>query len=379
MKELKEKIKVEIKRIFKEETEAGRFSILKEEDVDLLAQIVMSEVLIKKIKSENFRAFDEHVERRSADLIFIAAPTGAGKDTLVRKIAHDNPEKKYVVLNMDMFRSYYIYFKQYLLEKYPQGLTDRTFATQTNGFSYEIYYTIQRLILENFPGTDVIITGTIREIDWVEETFRVFKADTYTEYTTKMYGLAVPKKICAISAIERYLYSIKRYAPGTARYVSSEYYSDTTDNYIKNFGYFEEMVASKEGILDVIEVYKRSARQNDFNEDTMLYTSDVSRRKHPNITMTAKQVVAEIINYDADIGLLKLASLLDRIALVKDYLMEQGLYKEVLCAVHEFASKETGRKPSTMIEKQVEDKMKPTGSGVGGDDGETGKYPGCDD
>ena len=113
MKELKEKIKVEIKRIFKEETEAGRFSVLKEEDVDLLAQIVMSELLIKKIKSENFRASDEHVERRKAELIFIAAPTGAGKDTLVRKISHDNPDRKYIILNMDMFRSYYVYFKKY--------------------------------------------------------------------------------------------------------------------------------------------------------------------------------------------------------------------------------------------------------------------------
>lgn len=379
MKELKEKIKVEIKRIFKEETEAGRFSVLKEEDVDLLAQIVMSELLIKKIKSENFRASDEHVERRKAELIFIAAPTGAGKDTLVRKISHDNPDRKYIILNMDMFRSYYVYFKKYLLERYPEGLTDRTFANQTNGFSYEIYYTIQRLVLENFPGTDVIITGTIREIDWVEETFRVFKADPYTEYTTKMYGLAVPKKVCAISAIERYLYSIRVHAPGTARYVNAEYYSDTTDNYIKNFGYFEELVASGSGVLDVIEVYRRSTRQNDFSEDTLLYSSDFSRMKCHNVTMTAKQIVAEIINYDADIGLLKLASLLDRVAFMKEYLVGQDLYKEVLVAIYEFAPKETGMRPSNAIERQIENKMKSQGTRVGEDDGESGKYPGCDD
>ena len=379
MKELKEKDKVEIKRIIKEETEAGRLSDLKDEDVDLLAQIVMSELLVKKIKSENFRASNEQVERRQADLIFIAAPTGAGKDTLVRKISHDNPDKKYIVLNMDMFRSYYVYFKEYLLGVYPDGLTDRTFATQTNGFSYEIYYTIQRLVLENFPGTNVIITGTIREIDWVEETFKVFKADPYTEYTNKMYGLAVPKKICAVSAIERYLYSIKRYAPGTARYVNAEYYSDTTDNYIRNFGYFEDMVNSGSGILDVIEVYKRSIRQSDFSEDTLLYSSIPSRRKYPTMTLTAKQIVAEIINYDTDIGLIKLASLLDKVAIEKDYLMEQGLYKEVLCAIHEFASKETGRKPSTAIEKKVEEKMNPTGTGVGEDEGSSPKYPGSDD
>ena len=60
-------------------------------------------------------------------------------------------------------------------------------------------------------------------------------------------------------------------------------------------------------------------------------------------------------------------------------MIAQGLYKEVLCAIYEFASKETGIKSSIAIEKLVEDKLKPPGSGVGEDDGETGKYPGCDD
>ena len=32
-------------------------------------------------------------------MIFVAAPTGAGKDTLVRKLTSQNPDKNYVVLN----------------------------------------------------------------------------------------------------------------------------------------------------------------------------------------------------------------------------------------------------------------------------------------
>ena len=95
--------------------------------------------------------------------------------------------------------------------------------------------------------------------------------------------------------------------------------------------------------------------------------------------MTAKQIVTEIINYDADIGLLKLASLLDRVTIMKDYLLGQDLYKEVVIAIHEFAPKETGMRPSNVIEKKIEDEMKPQRSGVGEDDGESGKYPGCDD
>lgn len=375
MKELREKIKVEIKRIFKEERADGRFSILADEDADLLVQIVISELLTKKIKEENFRANDEEVERKKGDLIFIAAPTGAGKDTLVRKIAHDNSDKKYVVLNMDMFRSYYVYFENYLLSKYPGGLTDRTFATQTNGFSYEIYYTIQRLLLENFPGTNIIITGTIRETEWVEETLRVFKNSPYTDYTNKMYGLAVPKKVCAVSAIERYLCSIKKYAPGTARYVSSDYYSDTTENFVRNFGYFERLLHSGSGLLNVIEVYKRSVRQTDFSEDTLLYSS---RTAKVSAAASAEQVVAEIVNFDVDIGLIKFASLLDRVADLKEYLIEQGLYKELLLEIHALAERENGNKPLTHSVIPTENKVVRISGGLGGDDGDNSKYPGSD-
>lgn len=376
MDKLKEKIKNEIKRIFKEEKESGRFSILSPDsnsDVDLLLQILMSEFLIQKVKKENFRESDQEIEKRKADFVFIAAPTGAGKDTLVRKVIHDNPDKKYVVLNMDMFRSYYGYFFEYLLENWPNGLTDKTFATQTNGFSYEIYYTMQRLLLENFPGTNIIITGTIRETDWVEETFRVFKSTPYTEYTNKLFALAVPKKICEISVIQRYLASISLDKPGTARYVSVDYYNDTIENYINNFAYFESILNSARGIIDTVEVYKRSNGINDYNEDTLLYTSDVTRRKSHDIQMTASQIVAEIVNHDVDIGPLKIADLVDTVELMRNYLIEQGLYREILCALQalnrrECTSKQT-REPNTTVDKNKSE----DGNGNGQ------KYPGSDD
>lgn len=368
----KEKIKLEIRRILKEETEYGRFLVLTDRDVDLLTQIVVSEIMAGNIKPENFRSSSQNVEKRNAELIFIAAPTGAGKDTLVRKVAHDNADKKYVVLNMDMFRHYFPVFENYLREKYPEGLTDRTFAIQTNEFSYEIYYTMQRLLLENFPGTNIIITGTIRETSWVEETFSIFKSNTYTDYTNKLFALAVPKKVCEISAIERYLCSIKIYDPGTARYVSNDYYSDTTENFIANLKYFENTLDSRKGIIDVIEVYKRSARQNDFNEDTLLYTSDASKRKNPKVLMSANQVVAEILNYDCDVGFLKIATLLDRVESMRDYLIQQGVYREILMALQSLNKRENSSKSTQKINVSVK-KIDEDGN----NDGE--KYPGSED
>ena len=374
MDKLKEKIKGEIKRIFREERESGRFSILSSDsssDVDLLLQILMSEFLIQKVKKENFRESDEDIEKRKAEFVFIAAPTGAGKDTLVRKVIHDNPDKKYVVLNMDMFRSYYGYFFEHLLANWPNGLTDRTFAKQTNGFSYEIYYTMQRLLLENFPGTNIIITGTIRETDWVEETFRVFRSTPYTEYTNKLFALAVPKKICEISVIQRYLASITLDKPGTARYVSVDYYNDTTANYIKNFEYFERILNSGIGIIDTVEVYKRSNGINDYNEDTLLYTSDVTRRRTPNVSISASQIVAGIVNQDVDIGPLKIADLVDTVELMKNYLIEQGLYREILCALQALNRRESIEKQARVSDTTINDKEE------GNSDNQ--KYPGSDD
>ena len=75
---------------------------------------------------------------------------------------------------MDKFRHYYPVFLERIKVDYPDGMKDKDFAAQTNGFAYEIYYTMQRLLLENFPGTNIIITGTIRDYEWVEETFKRF-------------------------------------------------------------------------------------------------------------------------------------------------------------------------------------------------------------
>ena len=125
----------------------------------------------------------------SAEMIYLGAPTGAGKDTLVRKIIIDNSDKNYVVLNMDIFRHYH---NEILFSN--KRISDIDFAKQTNQTSYELYYIIQEIILREFPGTNVIVTGTMRDIEWVKEIIERYKKDTKTNYNTRLVTLAVPSR-----------------------------------------------------------------------------------------------------------------------------------------------------------------------------------------
>lgn len=359
MNDLDDKIEIEIKRIIEQERTSGRFSILDEKTVNLILRIVKGEIFAGNIKPENFRPSNEILSRKSAELAFIAAPTGAGKDTLVMKIKHDNSDKSYVVLNMDMFRHYYKAFQDVLAKEFPEGLRDREFAIQTNEFSYEIYYTIQELLLQNFPGTNIMITGTIHEIDWVEETFRRFRNNPYTNYTNKLLALAVPQKICAFSAIKRYLASIVVCDPGTARFVNSDYYNKTINNFVDNFGYFEELSKLQDGsrgLIDVVEVYKRSIVQTDFREDTLLYSSEKHGRK--DSVLIAQDMVSKIMRYNIQITEMEIAELLDRIESYKDYLIEQGLYEELKSMVMELLVGKEISSQTSIIDENLSKKGK---------------------
>ena len=194
MNDLRDKIK----DIIKKERENGHFSVLDlDKSVDIIQQILENYEVTNGIKQQET---EDSEERKKAELIFVAAPTGAGKDTLVAKLNYSNKEKNYIELNMDIFRHYFPIFIQDV-----KKIKDKEFAKMTNEFSYEIYTTIQDILLQEFPGTNIIITGTLREIDWVEKVFYKFKQDKKTDYEIKFACLSVPKKESAISIIQRYL------------------------------------------------------------------------------------------------------------------------------------------------------------------------------
>lgn len=321
------KIREKIKAIIKDETESGRFSVLDNgKSLLLIEQIIRN--YKREGKIERTRTKDQDPDQKpKAELIFLAAPTGAGKDHLVAKLNHQNPGKKYIELNMDIFRHYFpLYVKNI------KALTDKDYASMTNEFSYEIYYTIQRLLLEEFPGTNVIITGTLRDIDWVEDVFKEFKSCDKTDYTTRLIGLAVPKKESAISVIYRYLSIVNTQKtrldlfPGTARYTSMEYHDETFEKYPENFAYFERLFREEPGkLLDGIDIYTRSKTVYDLSENTKVYSSDDETDQR-----TAVEVINELRNRDYDIKFDDFLLIANRIMENKEYLKSQGTLREVV-------------------------------------------------
>jgi hypothetical protein len=250
-----------------------------------------------------------------------------------------NPEKKYIELNMDIFRHYFAEFIPNVEE-----LNDKTFAKQTNEFAYEIYMTIQEILLSEFPGTNIIITGTLREIDWVEETFRRYKKNEFTNYKIKLISLAVPKKESAFSVIKRYIEIVdveqnrEDFLPGTARYTSLRYHDETYERFPNNLKHFENMflVIDENGnrvlrpeedrLIDVMEVHRRSKVMGDYDEDTLVYSSEMEEYADTTALETVKKIraIQPVIN-NKDI-----LELLHKMNKNREYLRSQGILRELV-------------------------------------------------
>lgn len=321
-------LKEKIKEIIEKEKKLNHFSVLDSgKCVDLIAQIIENYEYLGKIqRKEESDNQDIPKEKKKAELIFVAAPTGAGKDNLVAKLNYQNQNKNYIELNMDIFRHYFPMFMENLGK-----MTDRKFALDTNEFSYEIYSTIQEVLLEEYPGTNIIITGTLRDIDWVEEVFKRFKADEQTDYSVKLACLAVPKKASSIAIIHRYLGIVNTQAerlkeyPGTARYTTMEYHDETYERFPKNFKYFEDKFNEQPGkMIDSIEVYTRSKNISDMSEKTKIYSSDESNDK------SALDAINELRDKEYKISYESFSLLASKIIRNKDYLKSQGTLREIV-------------------------------------------------
>lgn len=318
MKDFRDKIK----KIIEQEKEKGNFSVLDLElSVDLIQQILEN----YEVTNELTQATSD--EQKNAELIFVAAPTGAGKDSLVTRLNYKNPDKKYIELNIDIFRHYFTLF---LKDK--KNLNDKNFAIMTNQFSYEIFATIQEILLQEFSGINIIITGTLRDTDWVEEVFEKFKNNKNTNYDVKLICLAVPKKESAISIIKRYVSIVDsesdrlKQAPGTARYTTMKYHDETFEKFPRSFEYFEKKFLEEPGkLIDTIEVYKRSKDIKDISEKVMVYSSN-----EDDSEKTASEVCMELRNKDYKISFNEFNKIAKKIMKNKEYLKEQGTLREII-------------------------------------------------
>ncbi len=330
-----------IKNIINQEIESKRFSVLNESSVNLIRQIISNYE-----EKNNLRQNFENLPKK-AELIFVAAPTGAGKDSLVARLNNANPEKNYIELNMDMFRHY---FSRFIPDV---KLQDRTFADQTSEFSYEMYYTIQEVLLTEFPGTNIIITGTLWKTDWVQETFEKYKQNKNTDYSITLASLAVPEKDSAFSILKRYvsivdtgilgkdedgkeIYS-KDFLPGSARYTSLDYHNATYDRFPESLRYFQNMFEKGE-LIDCMKVYRRSKKELDFSDDTLVYSSDNIMQSDQN----ALDTVIKLRNSESQITQDDIFSLFEVLTDSKNqsYFKSQNVIEEIVFDLAEILGKQ---------------------------------------
>lgn len=272
----------------------------------------------------NYKLKENNTPNQEADMIFLGAPTGAGKDTLVRKIMLDNPEKNFVVLNMDMFRHYHDE-----MSSTHEKISDKQFARKTNQTSYELYYIIQEIILREFPGTNVIVTGTMKDLNWVKEIVERYKNDANTKYNISLATLAVPTNESAFSIYERYLNMVDtRDSEDTPlRYTDLEYHNETIKDFISNVRYFEDNMhqSSSDKYFNSIRVYRRHKNMFDLSEDTLVYDS-----QNPDPQKCATTHIHDIMDSKCTIEPERVSRLLDILKRNSNYLKSQGLYKEVI-------------------------------------------------
>ena len=318
-----QELKNAISNIIQKKRNENEFCVLTTENsVDLVYK------LLTELQSNHFIKYDPNSSNNRGEVIFLEAPTGSGKDNIFLQLSLQNPDKKYVELNMDIFRKYYPLFIPDVAE-----LNDMDFAKATNQFTYELFILIQEILLECFPGTNIIITGTLREIDWNESLMRRYKEDPKTDYKVKLISLAIPKDEGLYSTIKRYVYIAdgkireSNSKKGTARYTSSEYYHETYEGFINNFGYFVNMFNQEPGkIIDCIEIYRRNRSLKDFKDDNLVYSSDRISDKLRNPMSVIKELREQAYSVPKDDAI----DTLDLIIKNKDYLQGQDTLIDIL-------------------------------------------------
>ena len=293
-----EELILKIEQLIEHETSINPdITYLNKSHAKLIAQII-----------SNYNLTPSNTEKPDAQMIFLGAPTGAGKDTLVRKI---------------MFRHYH----NEITAK-PENISDIDFAVKTNQTSYEIYYIIQEIILREFPGTNVIVTGTMRDLDWVTQIIKRYKRDSKTNYSISFAALAVPIKESAFSIFERYLNLVNTRKNSTSplRYTSLAYHNDTVSNFLSNVETVENSNRNPiNKLFDSIKVYRRSKDILDLSEDTLI--CDTS---NPVANKSVIGTIREIMYSSNSIDSSRLSNLLDIIGKNADYLKNQNLYKSIL-------------------------------------------------
>ena len=272
-------------------------------------------------------------KKEAGEVIFLEAPTGAGKDAIFLQLVHENPEKNYIELNLDMFRKYYVrYFTN------NQIFNDKDYVRMTNQFTYEMFTILQEILLKYFPSTNIVITGSLRETEWNENFMRIYKQNNYK---VSLVTVTISRQEGLYSIIKRYLELVdkKRQEPnfknGTVRYTSYSYFNETHEKFIDNFAYFVDLYNASPGeLIDTIKVYRRNKDLKEFKDDNLVYSSDINPTDNPLLS------VIKLRDAEYEVKEQDLSYIFSLIQKNREYLEEQGTLKDLLLTIAALTSTE---------------------------------------
>ena len=302
------------------------FKILTAENSsELIYSLVQKLIIDGKINPE---------KKETGEVIFLEAPTGAGKDAIFLQLVHENPDKNYIELNLDMFRKYYVrYFAN------NQTFNDMDYVRITNQFTYEMFTILQEILLKYFPSSNIVITGSLRETEWNENFMKIYKQNNYK---VSLVTVTISRQEGLYSIIKRYLEMVdtKRQRPdfieGTVRYTSYNYFNETHEKFIDNFSYFVDLYNASPGkLIDTIKVYRRSKDLKDFKDDNLVYSSDINTQESPLLS------VIRLRDAEYEVKEQDIAYIFSLIQMNRDYLEEQGTLKDLLLTIAALTSTET--------------------------------------
>ena len=129
----------------------------------------------------------------------------------------------------------------------------------------------------------------------------------------------------------------KDFLPGSARYTSLDYHNATYDRFPESLRYFQNMFEKGE-LIDCMKVYRRSKKELDFSDDTLVYSSDNIMQSDQN----ALDTVIKLRNSESQITQDDIFSLFEVLTDSKNqsYFKSQNVIEEIVFDLAEILGKQ---------------------------------------
>lgn len=275
----------------------------------------MEKTAVHKATNEVLGRLKPEDKKKGYKLFFVAGPSGSGKDGLAVTI-NRKMNNQCIILDMDEFR----YLDPKATKKDSNGNTvmkDKDFGTQTNEFAYSVLEEIENSILEKdeYRGTNVIMTGTLKSKEWVTEDIMRFKR---AGYEINIETIVMPQEENEVSLVQRYLGFITNKSGTNGgppyRFASFEYHKESITGFLETMEYIIQ-----NQIADNITISRRHGDEVKKILDSRIISIDIN----------FATILQEIIESKSEIDMKDLLEICEQLEKYKDYLEKQMIYEGI--------------------------------------------------